>query len=199
MDSFGMGDGHHCIMFRIVVLGNSGSGKSTLSSALADHYDIPRLVVDQHIWSSGWKQGDRDKFADLHEQWLNKPSWLIDGIGPWPQLLARLSAATHAIHFDLPVTVCLERAEARIAAENTRPNPHVASGCRYSDVVDLQQKVIYRYHADIRPKLAGLLQDADCKLLEYSMPSSAHTELAQALQFLGPPTKEPNNAVHQTP
>lgn len=186
-------------MFRIVVLGNSGSGKSTLSSALADHYGIPRLVIDQHIWSAGWKQGDMQKFADLHKQWLNKPSWLIDGIGPWPQLAARLSAATHAIHFDLPVAACVERAKARMAAENTRPNPHVASGCRYSDAVDLQLKVIHQYHSDIRPKIAGLLQDVDCELLEYLVPSSAHTELAQALQFLGPPTKDPNKTVHRTP
>lgn len=178
---------------RIVVFGNSGSGKSTLSRLLADHYHISVLHIDHYIWSAGWQPGDLERFAQVHESWLTRPAWIIDGIGPWTQLLERLDHATHAIHLDLPIATCVQRAYRRMEEERDRPNPYVADGCVYSWIEELQMRVIQQYHAQIRPKLVACLQKARCFTLESGQASAFDDELSTGTEFIDRHAGEPGD------
>ncbi len=142
---------------RIAVVGNSGSGKSTLSQELAYCLGLQHLSIDRILWSPGWEERDREDYANAHQNWIERDDWLIDGIGHWTELARRLRRATHVIHVDLPVELCVERARKRMANEMHEPNPHIADGCTYSDVADLQMRVIRDYHAETRPRLLHVL------------------------------------------
>jgi len=141
----------------ISVVGNSGAGKSTLSKKLAKSLGIEVYSIDKIYWLPGWKLRDQNSFKTLHEQWLRKDSWIIDGVGYWSEMERRLSESDIVIFLDTPIGLCKERAEIRIKEEKLSPNSNITKGCVYSDVKGLQMEVIENFHAELRPMLIDYL------------------------------------------
>jgi len=85
-----------------MVIGNAGGGKSTLSRRLAAQMNLPHLAIDQIQWQPGWVKTPESDYDKAHAAWLAQDRWLIDGVGSWPSIQARLNAAEVIIFVDLP-------------------------------------------------------------------------------------------------
>lgn len=142
---------------KIAVVGNSGAGKSTLSRELGHFMGIQVHSIDKIYWLPGWKLRDQRRFHHLHEEWLEKKSWIIEGVGYWEEMEHRISESDIAIFLDVPVDVCKQRAETRIERERYEPNPDITLGCVYGSVKELQMDVIEHFHRELRPKLLKYL------------------------------------------
>lgn len=142
---------------KISVVGNSGAGKSTLSKQLAKCLGIDVYTIDKIYWLSGWKLRDQDSYKKLHEQWLERDSWIIEGVGYWAEMERRITESDVVIFLDVPINLCRERAETRIKKEKLSPNPDITAGCVYGDVKGRQREVIDSFHNELRPKLVQLL------------------------------------------
>ena len=141
----------------ISVVGNSGAGKSTLSKEIAKSLGIRIYSIDKIYWLPGWNLRDQNSFKTLHEQWLGRDSWIIDGVGYWSEMERRISKSDIVIFLDAPVELCKERAAIRIKEEKISPNPDITEGCVYSDVKELQMEIIENFHRELRPKLVKYL------------------------------------------
>jgi adenylate kinase family enzyme len=83
---------------RIAIFGPSNAGKSTLAVALARKHVLPIIHLDQlkFIPNTDWKMRSDSEFAELHENAINKDSWIIEG-NYSHHMPRRLERATGAI------------------------------------------------------------------------------------------------------
>lgn len=128
-----------------------------MSRKLGGFLGIPVYSVDKIYWLAGWKIRDRKSFRSLHEKWLDKDSWIIDGVGHWDDMEKRISESDVVIFLDVPVDECRKRAKQRIEEERHEPNPDITLGCEYGKVEELQMEVIEHFHFELRPKLLKYL------------------------------------------
>lgn len=142
---------------KISIVGNSAAGKSTLARSLSQSVGINLFIVDNIYWLSGWQQEAHHVFAKVHREWLDNNSWIIDGLGYWPEIEQRINESDFVIFLDVPMSVCKERAQLRTHEEAVSPNTNVPNSCFYSDVIDLQMSVIENFDLEIRAKLVPLL------------------------------------------
>lgn len=100
-------------MQRIIVIGCPGGGKSTFARWLRDKTTLPLYYLDQLWHKPDRTVRSRDEFdADL-ETILAQERWIIDG--HYNRTLERRLAACDTVFLlDLPTTVCMEGAAARI-------------------------------------------------------------------------------------
>ena len=110
---------------------------------------------------SGWEVRDQTSYRVLHNEWIARDSWIIDGVGFWEELLKRLALSDLVIYYDVPVPICLQRARQRIKAEKLSPNTDITEGCCYQDVHERQIDVIHRFEADLKPKILRILNGMD--------------------------------------
>jgi adenylate kinase family enzyme len=142
---------------RISVIGNSGAGKSTLSKKLGESVGLEVYSIDKIYWLSGWKLRDQNSYNRLHNKWLEKDSWIIEGVGYLNEMLRRISESDTVIFLDVSVDICKERVRNRIKEESISPNLNITSGCVYSEMKDRQMEVIEYFHNDMRPKILEYL------------------------------------------
>ena len=142
---------------KISIVGNSGAGKSTFSKELGKALEIDVYSIDKIYWLSGWKLRDHDSFTVYHGKWLEKDSWIIEGMGYWREIEQRISESDVIIFLDVPIDLCKKRAEIRIKEEMKSPNKNITTGCVYNDVKELQMETIINFHNSLRPKLINYL------------------------------------------
>ncbi len=142
---------------KISIVGNSGAGKSTFSRELGKILKIKVYSIDKIYWLPGWKLRDQDSFERCHSEWLEKDSWIIEGIGYWREMEKRISKSDIVIFLDVPVELCIKRAGIRIKEEMKYPNKNITKGCVYSNVKELQMEIIKNFHKSLRPKLVSYL------------------------------------------
>ncbi len=142
---------------KISIVGNSGAGKSTFARELGKVLKIEVYSIDKIYWLPGWKLSDQDSFERRHSEWLEKDSWIIEGIGYWGEMEKRISKSDIVIFLDVPVELCKKRAEIRIKEEMKYPNKNITKGCVYSNVKELQMETIINFHSSLRPKLVNYL------------------------------------------
>lgn len=66
---------------KIAIIGHSGGGKSTLAQALAKHYHVPKLHLDQLYFLPNWQPRPQEQFAvDLQSFLTKNTDWVIDGV-----------------------------------------------------------------------------------------------------------------------
>ncbi len=75
---------------KICLVGNSAAGKSTLSKKISEKTGIEMLSIDKFYWLPGWILREQCSFSKMHQEWLAKDAWIIDGIGYWDELLKSL-------------------------------------------------------------------------------------------------------------
>ena len=142
---------------KISVVGNSGAGKSTFSHKLGLSLGLDVFSIDKIYWLAGWRLQDPVVFKRLHDNWLHRDSWIIDGVGYWAEMTRRIVESDCVIFLDVPMGVCKARAETRIEQERLSENIHITAGCAYRDVKALQMEVIERFHNELRPRLLEYL------------------------------------------
>jgi adenylate kinase family enzyme len=143
---------------RISIVGNSSLGKSTLARKMGGKLDIEIFTVDKIYWLPGWKQREQSSFKALHDNWLFRDRWIIDGVGYWEELENRLNHSDLIIYLIIPVSVCKQRAENRINEEKIKPNQDIIEGCCYRNVRDLQMRTIENFEVELKPSIMKLIE-----------------------------------------
>src|SRR5665213_2688849 len=83
---------------RITLWGNSGSGKSTLAEQMSLRFGLPALHLDKIAWTAGWAYADEPAFLEAHRDWIQRPRWIIEGVGHMSGIRQRFDRAEVIIH-----------------------------------------------------------------------------------------------------
>jgi adenylate kinase family enzyme len=113
---------------RIVVIGNSGGGKSTLARPLASRRGVPYVEIDRFLWRPGWQAAPAAEYEAEHARQIAREDWLLDGIGGFDSLPARLDRATEIVLIDLPLWMHFWLAAERQIAYATGAVEHPPAG-----------------------------------------------------------------------
>ena len=98
---------------KIMIIGSPGSGKSTFARKLRDKLGLPLFYLDMIKHRTDRTEISREEFDIRLDEIIKLPEWIIDG-NYQRTLEIRMKEADTIILFDLPTTVCLEGAIARI-------------------------------------------------------------------------------------
>lgn len=115
-------------MSRIVVVGNSGGGKSTLARPLAARRGVPYVEIDKFLWRPGWQWAPIAEYEAEHARLIAGDNWLLDGIGSFESIPARLGRATEIVLVDLPLWMHFWLAAERQVAYATGTIEHPPAG-----------------------------------------------------------------------
>lgn len=143
---------------RITLWGNSGSGKSTLAELAGAKLGLPVLHLDLIAWERDWRYRDEPGFLALQRPWLDRPSWIIEGVGGWTGLIERFRRADLIVHVDTPPALCEERAKLRMAEDQRTKNRFMSEGCNYGDVAQRQVEVIRYFENKLRGEIEAALR-----------------------------------------
>jgi adenylate kinase family enzyme len=66
-------------MDRVVVIGTSCSGKTTFATALAAHFQVPHIELDQLHWLPDWQERPLEEFRSLVRDATESEKWVMDG------------------------------------------------------------------------------------------------------------------------
>jgi adenylate kinase family enzyme len=145
-------------MQRIAVVGNAGSGKSTLSLRLAGLLGIEVMHIDLLQWRPGWNSTPHEEFTRIHNALLHRERWIVDGLGAWPTVLARIDAADTVIFPDLPLWLSYIWAYKRQVRYALQPRPDLPENCPMLPKTWVLAKVIWTVHTRVSPQLLDLLR-----------------------------------------
>lgn len=145
-------------MQRISICGNSGAGKSTFAQKLSQCSKLPVYHLDRVQFRPDWELTPEAEFNAIHQKWLAQPSWIIEGVGPWPALKSRFEAADTLIYLDFPPEYCVQMARKRLEEDRLAPNPFLPENAPYAAKADKQETVIHFFQREWRPKILKLLE-----------------------------------------
>lgn len=114
---------------KIAVIGYSGAGKSTLARALGEKYGIPVLHFDTIQFTPNWQERDRTEARRLVREFMENPSWVMDGTYSNFEYERRLNEADAIIFLNFPRLVCFWRAWKRYFRFRGKSRPDMADGC----------------------------------------------------------------------
>ncbi|HEY4249314.1 MAG TPA: hypothetical protein VGM64_21000 [Lacunisphaera sp.] len=143
---------------RVTIWGNSGSGKSTLAEQLGQEFGLPVFHIDKIGWTAGWNYRNESDFLVEHRGWLERPRWIIEGVGHLSGMRERFARAEIIVHLDTPLELCCRRAQVRIEEDRLSPDRFMAEGCRYGDVVEKQWEVIDYFERCARPEIERMIE-----------------------------------------
>jgi adenylate kinase family enzyme len=92
-------------MKRAVIIGNSGGGKSTLARKLSSAWQCSLVEIDGLLWQPGWQLTPVEVYNAEHARLIGGESWIIEGLGRFDSIAARLARATDIVLVDLPLWV----------------------------------------------------------------------------------------------
>jgi len=164
-------------MQRISIIGSGGSGKSTLAKQLGEKLDIPVHHLDALFWQPGWKETEREDWADIQKSLCKDESWIMDG-NYGGTIDIRLEASDTIILLDLNRFLCIYRAISRWYKYRNKTRPDMAQGC--DEKIDLEfLKWIFNYPKYSRPKILQKFSQLDDKtnLIILNTPKKVETFL----------------------
>ena len=135
---------------RIMIIGRPGSGKSTFSLDLHRALGIPLYHLDKIFFEASWTERNYQEFLDLQNQWVQAPSWIIDGNSTKSYEL-RYQKATHCIYFNFPRSLCYWRVFKRLWDKN----PNIDDRAEECDEVVRWPllKYMWNFESRVYPKL----------------------------------------------
>jgi adenylate kinase family enzyme len=90
---------------RTVIIGNSGAGKSTLARRLSSASRCRHVEIDGLLWQAGWQLTPVDVYDAEHARIISEEHWIVDGLGRFESIPARLARATDIVLVDMPLWV----------------------------------------------------------------------------------------------
>ncbi len=106
-------------MKKVIVIGSPGAGKSVFSKALSECFELPLYHLDL-IWHKPDKSNiSKEEFDSKLAKIMQGDAWIIDG-NYMRTIEMRLKKCDTVFLLDLPIEVCLEGVNARIA--QSRPD-----------------------------------------------------------------------------
>lgn len=103
-------------MNRVIVIGCPGSGKTTFSERLREKTGLPLYYLDA-IWHRPDRTHiSREEYDARLSEIMSLDQWIIDG-NYKRTIESRLSVCDTVFLFDLPTSVCIEGATARLGKE----------------------------------------------------------------------------------
>ncbi len=109
---------------------------------------------------------EQSSFKKLHDNWLSRDRWIIDGVGYLEELEHRLNCSDLVIYYDVPLSVCMQRAENRINEEKIELNQDIVEGCRYRNVRDLQMRAIENFEVKLKPKIMKYIESLNSERVQ---------------------------------
>jgi adenylate kinase family enzyme len=88
---------------RAAVIGNSGGGKSTLARRLASVSKCNHVEIDGLLWQPEWELTPLEIYNAEHARLIAEERWIIDGLGRFDSIPARLARATDIVLVDMPL------------------------------------------------------------------------------------------------
>ena len=92
-------------MKRAVIIGNAGGGKSTLARRLSSAWQCSLVEIDGLLWQPGWQLTPVEVYNAEHARLISGESWIIEGLGRFDSIPARLARATDIVLVDMPLWV----------------------------------------------------------------------------------------------
>ncbi len=145
------------------MIGNAGGGKTWLSRKICAHLGLPYHAVDDMLWKPGWERVDEPAFMQAHAGVLGGDRWLVDGVGSWASVEARLEACDMVVFVDLPFILHLRWAAKRQVASLLGREVHAPEGCKLWPVTFRLVGLMWWVHRNLRPRLSQVLARADDK------------------------------------
>ncbi len=121
---------------KVAVIGYSGAGKSTVARALGKRYQCPVLHMDRVHHAPGWQVRDRGEAHRIVQEFMEQPSWIIDGNYTKFDYGRRMAEADKIVFLDLPRHICFYRAVKRFVHYRGRTREDMAEGC--TEKMDLE-------------------------------------------------------------
>ena len=115
-------------MKKVMIIGNGGAGKSTLALKIQQITGLELIHLDQHYWKAGWVEADKATWKSQIEQFVQKPSWIIDG-NYGGTMDIRIATADTIIFLDRSRWVSLYRVLRRNLRYYGQTRPDLAAGC----------------------------------------------------------------------
>lgn len=114
---------------KIAIIGYSGAGKSTLARALGKRYGLPVLHFDRVQYTPGWQERNREEAHRMVHEFMENPSWIMDGTYSKFEYERRLNEADAIVFLNLPRLVCFWRVWKRYFSFHGKSRPDMADGC----------------------------------------------------------------------
>ncbi len=114
---------------KIAVIGYSGAGKSTLARVLGERYGAPVLHFDKVQFTPNWEERDRAEAHQMVHEFMENPTWVIDGTYSNFEYERRLNEADSIIFLNFPRLACFWRAWKRYFQFHGKSRPDMADGC----------------------------------------------------------------------
>ncbi len=110
-----------------MIFGLPGAGKSTFAIKLAQVLSLPYYSIDKYYWKPLWGRPNLDEWLAIHQQLIDKSSWLIDGCAIKSSFMERYESADVAIYFKYSRLICLWRMIKRCFLKKS--SIHLPKGC----------------------------------------------------------------------
>ena len=157
---------------RIAVVGNAGGGKSTLARRIAVSQGIPYVEVDRLLWQKNWEPADPACYALAHDQAIDAPSWVIDGLGRRESIPKRLARSTGIILVDLPLWIHFWLAAERQIAWSQGHIKHAPAGAATAPPTEALFRTIWEvdqtWMSDLRQQIAQVETEVGKTVLRIS-------------------------------
>lgn len=145
-------------MNRVVITGNAGGGKTTLSNRLGEATGLPVVYLDKVLWRPGWQALPPDEFGHIHEELINRDSWIMEGVGYDETLEPRFEAADTIIFLDFPLLRHYWWSAKRQIECIFRDREDWVDGCPMLPKTLYIARIIRAIHKETRPRILALLK-----------------------------------------
>ena len=115
-------------MKRIMIIGCGGAGKSTLSRKIHDILGVQLIHLDQYYWNPNWVETEKEQWASIVENLVNKKNWVMDG-NYGGTMDIRIARADTIIFLNYPTLICLFRVVKRVFQNWGKSRPDISQGC----------------------------------------------------------------------
>lgn len=156
-----------------MIIGNAASGKSRLGRHIAKQQGLPYHALDHLLWQPHWQPAPSDEFHAAHEELIARDSWIIDGVGSWHSIKARLLRADTFIHIDLPFPQHLFWVTKRQIASLITGKDSAPQGCKLWKATHKLYPMMVWMHREMRPRLHRLALGAPSSLATLQIQSRA--------------------------
>jgi adenylate kinase family enzyme len=146
-------------MDRVAVIGNAGGGKTSLCNQLGAELDIPVLSMDSVMWTPNWIRAPLADVARVHNEWMKRDRWIIDGFGAFDLIARRFDLADTIIFIDFPMRIHYWWSMKRQIKYAFRSRPEMPENCPNLMKTRELIQIMKRVNVELRPILLSMMDE----------------------------------------